>query len=72
MTRKEKKIIQSAIEDIHSEDGSYERGIGNLCKLVGWCYPASEIDSSTRVTLSEIANRKPDLELTNDSDTRNI
>lgn len=40
MNKKDREVVKEAIECLMDEDGDYARGIGILCELVGWRYPA--------------------------------
>lgn len=55
MRAKERAEIQQAIRELMAEDPSFTTAIGRLCGLVGWRYPASEIDpDGPTITLEEV------------------
>ena len=56
MTKGETVIVRQAIEDLMADEPQFTRAIGNLCKLVGWRYPASEV-AGKPVSLQEIFER---------------
>jgi len=58
MTKRERKIVKVAIDDIMAEDGDFSGAIGRLCRLVGWRYPLSEI-KMTSTTLAALAGQGP-------------
>lgn len=52
MTKQERQQVQQAILAIH--DGDYSTGMAALCSLIGWRYPAGEIDVKA-VSVTELA-----------------
>lgn len=53
MTNKEKELIKKIINELMSENGNFSWGIGQLCKLVGLCYPSSKIKANKVMSLEE-------------------
>jgi hypothetical protein len=43
MTKKEKIIVQKAINELIADNGDFSGAVANLCRLVGWRHPAGEI-----------------------------
>lgn len=65
MTKRETEIVKKAIEDLMAENGDFCGAIAGLCRLVGWRYPAGEMQTKS-VSWMNLSDRLK--EASNDND----
>lgn len=57
MTKAERAIVKRAIRELMAEEQQFTSAVGRLCRLVGWRYPAAEIDETKTITINELMRR---------------
>ena len=55
MRKSEREAVRQSIRELMQDDPPFEVAVGRLCRLVGWRYPASEVNVGSR-TIREIAS----------------
>lgn len=57
MTKAERATIKLAIRELMAEEENFTSAVGRLCRLVGWRYPAAELDETKTITIDELMRR---------------
>jgi hypothetical protein len=54
MTKEERKAIRWCIAELLADNGKFNEAVSKLCRLVGWKYPAGELDDIEPVSIIDI------------------